>query len=226
MTVSPDADVRVEFRFKNARLYHAIQEASYKDKDYRKSFDRGRVLAFCRFYGVQYDSVSQLLNLQLSPILKKPRNTYRPICVTLSDILDIDCATLFPQALYAQSWPKNFSTNIPLATFVGLGAAKHLTLPPSSFEAVANRELRELMTAAVATLTPRETRVITRRFGLDGEGERTFEEVAQEYAVCRERIRQIEAKAMRKLRHPSRSRRLRPFVSVVRDDAPEPDDPF
>ena len=210
MTVSPDADVRVEFRFKNARLYHAIQEASYKDKDYRNSFDRGRVLAFCRFYGVQYDSVSQLLNLQLSPILKKPRNTYRPICVTLSDILDIDCATLFPQALYAQSWPKNFSTNIPLATFVGLGAAK----------------LRELMTAAVATLTPRETRVITRRFGLDGEGERTLEEVAQEYAVCRERIRQIEARAMRKLRHPSRSRRLRPFVSVVRDDAPEPDDPF
>jgi len=112
-----------------------------------------------------------------------------------------------------------------LATFVGLGAAKRLTLPPSSFEAVANRELRELMTAAVATLTPRETRVITRRFGLDGQEEQTLEEVAQEHAVSRERIRQIEAKAMRKLRHPSRSRTLRPFVSVVRDDAPEPDDP-
>ena len=79
------------------------------------------------------------------------------------------------------------------------------------------------MTRAVATLTPRETLVITQRFGLDGAGERTLEEVAQAYAVSRERIRQVEAKAMRKLRHPSRSRTLRPFASVVRDDTPEPD---
>ena len=207
MTVSPDADVRVEFRFKNARLYHAIQEASYKDKDYRKSFDRGRVLAFCRFYGLRSTRVYELLNLKLSPVLS--RNAYRPICLALSSILDIDCATLFPQALYAQSWPKNFSTNIPLATFVGLGAAKHLTLPPSSFEAVANRELRELMTAAVATLTPRETRVITRRFGLDGDGERTLEEVAQEHAVSRERIRQIEATCLSVLRRKGAMARLR-----------------
>ena len=219
--MSPDADVRVELKFKNARLYYAIQEAAYKDKDYRKSFERGRVRAFCRFYGLSSTLVYELLNLKLCPVMW--RNAYRPICLTLSSILDIDCATLFPQALYAQTWPTNLSVDIPLATFVGLGAAKHLTLPPSSFEAVANRELRERMTAAVATLTPRETRVITRRFGLDGQGERTLDEVAQEHAVCRERIRQVEAKAMRKLRHPSRSRTLRPFVSVVRDDTPEPD---
>lgn len=219
--MSPDADVRVELKFKNARLYYAIQEAAYKDKDYRKSFERGRVRAFCRFYDLSLTRVYELLNLKLCPVMW--RNAYRPICLTLSSILDIDCATLFPQALYAQTWPTNLSVDIPLATFVGLGAAKHLTLPPSSFEAVANRELRERMTAAVATLTPRETRVITRRFGLDGQGERTLDEVAQEHAVCRERIRQVEAKAMRKLRHPSRSRTLRPFVSVVRDDTPEPD---
>lgn len=221
--MSPDAAVRVEVKFKNARLYSAICDAAYQDKNYHTSLGQGRVSAFCRFYEVSYDLVSQLLLLRLSPILKRTRHTYRPICVTLSNILDIDCATLFPQALYAQSWPTRFSTEVPLATFVGLGAAKHLTLPPSSFEAVANRELRELMTAAVATLTPRETRVITRRFGLDGQGEQTLEEVAQDHAVSRERIRQIEAKAMRKLRHPSRSRTLRPFASVVRDDTPAPD---
>ena len=221
--MSPDAAVRVEVKFKNARLYSAICDAAYQDKNYHTSLGQGRVSAFCRFYGVPYGMVGQLLLLQLSPILKQPRNTYRPLCVTLSNILDIDCATLFPQALYAQSWPTRFSTEVPLATFVGLGAAKRLTLPPSSFEAVANRELRELMTAAVATLTPRETLVITQRFGLDGQGEQTLEEVAQEHAVSRERIRQIEAKAMRKLRHPSRSRTLRPFASVVRDDTPAPD---
>ena len=221
--MSPDAAVRVEVKFKNARLYSAICDAAYQDKNYHTSLGQGRVSAFCRFYGVPYGMVGQLLLLQLSPILKQPRHTYRPLCVTLSNILDIDCATLFPQALYAQSWPTRFSADVPLATFVGLGAAKHLTLPPSSFEAVANRELRELMTAAVATLTPRETLVITQRFGLDGQGERTLEEVAQVYAVCRERIRQVEARAMRKLRHPSRSRTLRPFASVVRDDTPAPD---
>lgn len=221
--MSPDAAVRVEVKFKNARLYSAICDAAYQDKNYHTSLGQGRVSAFCRFYEVSYDLVSQLLLLRLSPILKRTRHTYRPICVTLSNILDIDCATLFPQALYAQSWPTRFSTEVPLATFVGLGAAKRLTLPPSSFEAVANRELRELMTAAVATLTPRETLVITQRFGLDGQGEQTLEEVAQEHAVSRERIRQIEAKAMRKLRHPSRSRTLRPFASVVRDDTPAPD---
>ena len=220
--MSADAAVRVELKFKNARLYHAICDAAYKDKNYHASYTQGRVSEFCRFYGVPYGMVGQLLLLRLSPILKQPRNTYRPLCVTLSNILNIDCATLFPQALYAQSWPTSFSADVPLATFVGLGAAKRLTLPPSSFEAVANRELRELMTAAVATLTPRETLVITQRFGLDGQGERTLEEVAQVYAVCRERIRQVEAKAMRKLRHPSRSRTLRPFVSVVRGDTPEP----
>ena len=109
--MSPDAAVRVEVKFKNARLYHAICDAAYKDNTYHTSATRGQVSAFCRFYGVPYGMVGQLLLLQLSPILKQPRNTYRPLCVTLSNILDIDCATLFPQALYAQSWPTSFSAD-------------------------------------------------------------------------------------------------------------------
>ena len=62
------------------------------------------------------------------------------------------------------------------------------------------------------TLTPREERIIKMRFGLDDGSERTLEEVGQSFAVTRERIRQIEAKALRKLRHPSRSRKLRIFL--------------
>ncbi|MDA1095361.1 MAG: hypothetical protein O3A25_19180, partial [Acidobacteria bacterium] len=63
----PDTDVRVEFKFKNARLYYAIQEAAYKDKDYNQSFNRGRVSAFCRFYGLSSTQVTELLSLRLSP---------------------------------------------------------------------------------------------------------------------------------------------------------------
>jgi RNA polymerase primary sigma factor len=64
-------------------------------------------------------------------------------------------------------------------------------------------------------LTPREERVIKMRFGLEDGTEHTLEEVGQKFGVTRERIRQIEAKALRKLRHPSRSRQLRGFLADV-----------
>ena len=62
------------------------------------------------------------------------------------------------------------------------------------------------------TLTPREEKVLRLRFGLDDGKARTLEEVGREFNVTRERIRQIEAKALRKLRHPSRSKKLRDFL--------------
>jgi RNA polymerase primary sigma factor len=61
-------------------------------------------------------------------------------------------------------------------------------------------------------LTPREEKILKLRFGIDEKGDHTLEEVGQSFDVTRERIRQIEAKALRKMRHPSRSRELRPFV--------------
>jgi RNA polymerase primary sigma factor len=67
------------------------------------------------------------------------------------------------------------------------------------------------------TLTPREERVVKMRFGLEDGSEHTLEEVGQSFQVTRERIRQIEAKALRKLRHPSRSRKLRAFVDTAHE---------
>ncbi len=81
----------------------------------------------------------------------------------------------------------------------------------SPAEAVININLKEQTEAVLKTLTPREEKVIKMRFGLDDGSEHTLEEVGQSFAVTRERIRQIEAKALRKLRHPSRSRKLRAF---------------
>ena len=63
------------------------------------------------------------------------------------------------------------------------------------------------------TLTPREEKVLRLRFGIEDGRTRTLEEVGREFNVTRERIRQIEAKALRKLRHPSRSKKLRDFIS-------------
>jgi RNA polymerase primary sigma factor len=82
----------------------------------------------------------------------------------------------------------------------------------SPADAVINLNLKEQTDQVLKTLTPREEKVIKMRFGVGDGSEHTLEEVGQSFAVTRERIRQIEAKALRKLRHPSRSRKLRAFL--------------
>jgi RNA polymerase primary sigma factor len=113
---------------------------------------------------------------------------------------------------------------ISLETPVGEEEESHLgdfiidrrVVSPS--EAVINLNLREQTAEVLKTLSPREEKIIKMRFGLQDGSEHTLEEVGQHFAVTRERIRQIEAKALRKLRHPSRSHRLKAFLDTsVRD---------
>jgi RNA polymerase primary sigma factor len=107
---------------------------------------------------------------------------------------------------------------ISLETPIGEEEDSHLgefiedkaSLSPS--DAAISNSLQEQTDAMLKTLTPREERVIKMRFGLEDGSEHTLEEVGQSFAVTRERIRQIEAKALRKLRHPSRSRNLRSYL--------------
>jgi RNA polymerase primary sigma factor len=107
---------------------------------------------------------------------------------------------------------------ISLETPVGEEEESHLGdflvdqagLSPS--DAVINLNLREQTAQVLKTLSPREEKIVKMRFGLEDGSEHTLEEVGQNFAVTRERIRQIEAKALRKLRHPSRSQRLRAFL--------------
>jgi len=79
-------------------------------------------------------------------------------------------------------------------------------------EAIVNLNLAEQTRRVLSTLTPREEKVLRMRFGIGEESDHTLEEVGQDFNVTRERIRQIEAKALRKLRHPSRSNKLKTFV--------------
>ncbi|TLX15789.1 RNA polymerase sigma factor RpoD [Rhizobium sp. MHM7A] len=82
----------------------------------------------------------------------------------------------------------------------------------SPMEAAVQANLREQTTRVLSTLTPREERVLRMRFGIGMNTDHTLEEVGQQFSVTRERIRQIEAKALRKLKHPTRSRKLRSFL--------------
>lgn len=86
---------------------------------------------------------------------------------------------------------------------------KHVVNPS---DAVTNINLSEQTRKVLATLTPREEKVLRMRFGIGEKSDHTLEEVGQDFEVTRERIRQIEAKALRKLRHPSRSKRLKSFI--------------
>ena len=86
----------------------------------------------------------------------------------------------------------------------------------SPLDAVVSNNLKEQTTGVLASLTPREEKVLRLRFGVGEESEHTLEEVGQKFAVTRERIRQIESKALRKLRHPSRSRKLKAFLEGSR----------
>jgi len=109
---------------------------------------------------------------------------------------------------------------ISLETPIGEEEDSHLgdfiedknTLSPA--ESMVNSSLTEATRKVLATLTPREERVLRLRFGIGQPHDHTLEEVGQDFEVTRERIRQIEAKALRKLRHPSRSKRLRSFMET------------
>jgi len=83
----------------------------------------------------------------------------------------------------------------------------------SPLDAVADRMLKEQLASVLNSLDGREQRVLRLRFGLDDGHARTLEEVGREFGLTRERIRQIESQALRKLRHPSRSRKLREFAA-------------
>ena len=87
----------------------------------------------------------------------------------------------------------------------------------SPAEAVMNVNLKERTAHVLRTLSSREEKIIRMRFGMEDGSERTLEEVGRSFAVTRERIRQIEAKALRKLRQPSRSRTLKAFLDDVHE---------
>ncbi len=108
---------------------------------------------------------------------------------------------------------------VSLETPIGEEEDSHLgdfipdTDAPAPQDAASSTLLKEQLTAVLGTLTPREAKVLRLRFGLDDGRARTLEEVGEEFKVTRERIRQIEAKALRKLRHPSRSKKLKDFLT-------------
>ena len=130
----------------------------------------------------------------------------------LANFFGVEPEEIFPPGTWYLKGGKPVVREISLSDLMQLpGEAEYLALP-SPEDITMRSELREQVEAALRTLTPREKRVIEMRFGIGENSDHTLEEVGQDFEVTRERIRQIEAKALRKMRHPSRSKNLRQFI--------------
>jgi RNA polymerase primary sigma factor len=135
-----------------------------------------------------------------------------PTSEEIASRLDVPVASVRKALKFAQQ-------PISLETPIGQEEDSHLQdvledrAAVSPAEAAINVNLKEQTAQILRTLTAREERIVKMRFGLEDGSEHTLEEVGENFQVTRERIRQIEAKALRKLRHPSRSGKLKIFVS-------------
>lgn len=218
-------DLRIEFKFKNAILLSRLREKFGEDAS---------IKAMAEGVGVIYGELCYLLALTRSPFLTPgcKRGTevegirYTKTAMTLANFFYVEPKELFPVSLYSIKLPKKYHKDFDSVQLLSFQEAREQKLlpPPGSYEE--NYEalgLKERMGQLLETLTAREAKVIRLRFGLDDGVERTYEEVAEtlggerwspqgtrlpdaDRSVSRERIRQIEAKALRKLRHPARPR--------------------
>ena len=140
---------------------------------------------------------------------------HEPTCEEIAERMEVPVAKVRKIMKIAQE-PISLETPIGEEEDSHLGDFIEDKKVTSPVEAVITTNLKEQTGSVLETLTEREEKVLRLRFGVDEISEHTLEEVGQKFAVTRERIRQIESKALRKLRHPSRSRKLKAFLEGVR----------
>ena len=142
---------------------------------------------------------------------------------TIADVMNLKHNYLNPEFL--DSYAFNDS-DVTLLDTVSESVNCFISEVPNPTKKITSELLREDIAEILSTLSPRERDVLRFRFGMDDERQRTLEEVGQLFGVTRERIRQIEAKALRKLRHPNRSKRLREYVDFTVIDSQDIDNKY
>ena len=195
-------DLRVESRFKNATLYRAL------DEFLGPGWTQHQAAEYC---GVSDTDLGKILNLKWEP-RRRFGEGYLSSFRKVADKLGYEPSELFPDTLYSLQLPGVVVREYESPCVLSLQEAQKAGLlppAPDTLHAVEEDESRALVDSALDTLSPREAKIMRLRFGLNGEGEHSLQEIADLIGRSRDRIRQIEAKALRKLRHPSSSHRLR-----------------
>jgi len=207
MILNPDGkltqaaqDLLVQARFRNAILWEKMT---------------GRTAAeVCReISGVNQSEFGELLNLKRSPMTK--RGNYSLHAQRIADYFKMLPEDLFPTSLYALTLPATLErTYSSEAVLLSLECREARLLQDENDlnEKLNLDELQQQIKEVLSTLSPRKEAILKMRFGIDGDREHTLEEVGEAFNICKDRVRQIEASALRNLQHPSRSGKLRGFL--------------
>ena len=202
----PKMDLRLEMRVKNNLLWSAIHDL------------HPTVAAFCREHSLRHGEVGGFISFRCSPFKKD--GTYCLQAQRVSEALGIALIELFPPQLYDRILKVGSFKVVEVSSFAALPAAikKEIRLLPAPVEhspdvLCAESERREAIKAVLKTLTYREREIVKLRYGLGEDGRSyTLKEVASIFKLHRERIRQIEARAIRKLQQLKRSQTLVGFL--------------
>ena len=193
-------DYRVDIKVRNNNILRKIEEAGYSS-----------VGEFCRLNPKPSwnSTIGELVNLKKSPLNRY--GEFLPIIEWMCEILICSPEDLFSEVQLTTALESNrrsLEVNEAEMQFMLENRVEPLLLE----DQILQERLPAKIELMLSTLTPREAKVIKLRYGLDDCAPQTLEEVARLFDSSRERIRQIEAKALRKLRHPSRSERVREYI--------------
>lgn len=197
------SDYRIDIKVRNNNILRMIESRGYIS-----------ALQFCNASGYGYNTLIKLINMKDAPIGKD--GNYRQIVHTLCEKLDCIIEELFSSAQMEAALESNhrtFQVNEAEMKFMLTNTTEQRLL-----EDIVDDEKREAaFSDMLDTLCPREKLVVERRFGLNGHDPHTYDELAKHFDVTRERVRQIERKAINKLRHPSRRKLLNGLFEGIGD---------
>lgn len=193
-------EYRVDIKVKNNIILQKIEKAGYKT-----------VGEFCRINEImKYTSqLGNIINMKESPL--QTDGKFRSCLIHIADLLGCDPVDFFTDTqlhTVLKSNKRSIQVNEAEMKFM-----LEKTNEPKLLENVVLEDQRnDALNEALSTLSPREQKIVQMRMGLAGFDEHTFDQLAEIFGITRERIRQIEAKAIRKLRHPTRSDKLKTFM--------------
>lgn len=195
-------EYRIKVIVRNNLLLTAIEDAGYKSQ-----------AEFARASGLKSQEVSDMVAMRLAPIGMNGNFCY--VAIAIMEALgaapsDLWTAEQMTIKLRSNTIEKELSKEAILeAIQMESGTLLGIASPE---EVIEQNQRRSVVEATLNTLTPTEVKVLSMRYGFDDGEEKSLEEVGKEFHFSRERIRQIEAKALRKMRHPSRSDKLKHFI--------------
>jgi len=183
-------EYRLEVRVKNNWLWWAIKGCGFKTQK-----------EFAEAAGVRYCNLGTLLSMKRSALTRD--GSWCLDALRIAEYLDV-----FPEEIFPPKAMRGIETNIAVRELSEDELSVALEGPMSPEDYVFEKEKTKLLSDALSQLRPREERVVRARFGLNTD-EKTLEEVGKDFGRSRDRIRQIECKALRKLKHPKREKLLR-----------------